>query len=152
SAEIAAHELGHLAGLRHADAFDPIGTGVFAGLPQDYYPPYTGARAAAETPLHVMASPDSVGTSLFDAAQPTFLGEREAIKVAFGQEGTVVDQSALQPAATPFATALGTPLTARPLDGAITPLAVPNTLQPGSQNYGLTFVVSAVGVVGHLGI
>jgi Ca2+-binding RTX toxin-like protein len=152
SAEVAAHELGHLSGLRHEDSFDPIGSGVFAGLPQGYYPPYTGLRSATETPLHVMASPDSLGTTLFDAVQPTFLGEREAVKLAFAQDGTVVDESALQPAATPFVTTQGTALTAMPLDGAITPLAVPNTLQPGSQNYGKTFVVSAAGVVGHLGI
>ena len=32
SATIAAHELGHLSGLEHADAYGPIGSGIYSGL------------------------------------------------------------------------------------------------------------------------
>jgi Ca2+-binding RTX toxin-like protein len=141
SAEISAHELGHLSGLRHEDAFGPIGSGVFSGLKHQYLPPYTGPTTANETPLHIMASPDSVGTTLFDAVGNTYFGEREAVKLAFNDTGTAVAEQAGMHQS---------PQTAQAL--TLAPLAVPNTLQPGSQDYGKTFVVNASDVVGSIGI
>src|SRR5205823_49019 len=59
SATIAAHELGHLMGLRHGNGFGPIGSGIYAALagsfgPQSYSPAYAGPAAAAETARHLM--------------------------------------------------------------------------------------------------
>src|SRR5262249_49289687 len=68
SIDIAAHELGHLAGLQHQDALGPIGSGIFSGIdPTLFYPTYTGPRNAAETAQDVMATPDAVGSTLLDA-------------------------------------------------------------------------------------
>src|SRR5262249_54164543 len=81
---VAAHEIGHMAGLLHPDALGWIGAGLFSETNAvSYLPSYTGPANATETPHHVMASPNSLGTTLFDAAGPTYLGEREAIKLAF---------------------------------------------------------------------
>ena len=74
SATIGAHELGHLSGLIHGDSFGPIGAGIYANLADNPYldgfnPPYPGPANAVGTPYDVIASPASVGTSLFDAAE-----------------------------------------------------------------------------------
>src|SRR5439155_12599748 len=57
-----------------------------------YLPPYPGPQAAWETPLHIIASPAAVGSTLFDATANPFFGPREAIKLAFIQGGTVVNE------------------------------------------------------------
>ena len=84
SATIGAHELGHLSGLIHGDSFGPIGAGIYANLADNPYldgfnPPYPGPANAVGTQYDVIASPASVGTSLFDAANVTFFGERDDI-------------------------------------------------------------------------
>ena len=94
SATIAAHELGHLAGLRHVDAFGPIGSGVY--LPDNaaaFLPGLPGPAAAADTPLHVMSSPASTRSDLIAAAGDTFFGVREAVKLAFADTGTVTAET-----------------------------------------------------------
>jgi hypothetical protein len=83
TATVAAHELGHLTGLLHADSYGPIGSGIFSGVnPATYRPAAPGvaifpavdpgpgldqgsnlAPDAVETPKHIMASPASVHTS-----------------------------------------------------------------------------------------
>ena len=88
-------------------------------------------------------SPNSLGTTLFDAADPTYFGEREAIKLAFDETGQVVREQATVPGAhETFATA-------EPL-GVLPKLHVPNTLQPGDHYYGQSFDVSALDVVGDI--
>ena len=98
---IAAHELGHMAGLRHGDAFGPIGSGLYAGIGASYLdqitPTYTGLFNAAYTPLHILASPLSVGTTLFDATQATYFGERELIKLSFADTGTAIREASATP-------------------------------------------------------
>ena len=37
SSDVAAHELGHLSGLHHADSFGPIGSGIYAGVDPSVY-------------------------------------------------------------------------------------------------------------------
>jgi Ca2+-binding RTX toxin-like protein len=140
STTIAAHELGHLLGLRHADSFGPIGAGIIPSLASAYIPAYAGPTGAVETYHHVMASPESVGSSLTDAVGSVYPGEREAIKLAFDESGVVVDE---QPG--PH----GTFATAQAL-GELPALNVPNTLQPGDLHYGQTLVVGALDVVGAL--
>ena len=87
-----------------------------------------------------MASPDSVGTTLFDAVGNTFFGEREDVKLAFDDTGTTVPEQAAPH---------GSAKTAQPL--TLYPLAVPNTLLSGL-HAGMTFNVHAVDVVGSIGL
>jgi Ca2+-binding RTX toxin-like protein len=157
---IAAHELGHLSGLQHQEALGPIGSGAnSATIAAEFLPTYPGPETATQAAQDIMASPASVGTTLLDAAQangPTYLGERDAIKLAFNATGTVLqrtnlpaqsvsvavtDPSGLAPAgATPFTihnvAALGT----------LPALAVPNTLPAGLPDSGKTIAVTAFAV------
>ncbi len=144
SATIGAHELGHLSGLIHGDSFGPIGAGIYANLADNPYldgfnPPYPGPANAVDTQYDVIASPASVGTSLFDAANVTFFGERDDISMAFADSGTATNETAGDPN-TSVATAQ--PLT-------LAPLSVPNTLLIG-QGTGDSFNVTAADVVGSI--
>ena len=97
---------------------------------------------AAETALHVMGSPASVGISRFDTLNNIFFGEREAIGLAFDQSGVkILAQTAPHSSAS----------TAEDL-GALPGLVVPNTLAAGSLNAGKTFAVGAEAIVGHIGL
>ncbi len=88
SSTIAAHELGHQFGLRHQDAFGPVGSGLYANFKFNrLLPAYLGPAAADETRLHLLASPAAVGTSLADATGDPYFGERESIKLAFAESG-----------------------------------------------------------------
>jgi hypothetical protein len=155
---IAAHELGHLSGLQHQNAISPIGGGLYAGInPTEFSPTFSGPQQATETAQDIMASPDSVGTTLANAAAATSLGERDAIVMAFNDTGTVLQQANL-------ATQQAVPQGTNPVPpGAVvlqsydeagtiyqvgTPpaLAVPNPLPTGTRDYGKTFNVSAVAV------
>src|SRR5262249_12290675 len=85
SATIAAHALGHLSGLEHGDAYGPMGSGIYTGVaPNLYRPPYPGPTGAIESVHHIMASGASVHATLFDAINNPYFGEREAVKLAFG--------------------------------------------------------------------
>ena len=75
------------------DSFGPIGFGVHAppgvgnpALPPSvaqFLPSYPGPQAAWETTDDIMASPASVGSTLFDTLDSPFFGERDDIKLAF---------------------------------------------------------------------
>ena len=90
---ITAHELGHTLGLRHEDSFGPVGFGITNPPGLSSYYPNTGELVGAFTTLdHIMDSPASVGSTLEDAADgEAEFGEREAVKLAFILDGTVVD-------------------------------------------------------------
>ncbi|MEM9826774.1 MAG: hypothetical protein AAF958_09305 [Planctomycetota bacterium] len=94
SSTIAAHELAHMYGIRHHDSFGPIGSGVFSGadlggvLPAIQLP-----RDADETASHIIASPNSVGTSMIDALGDPHFGTRESIKLAFAENGITVTEA-----------------------------------------------------------
>ncbi len=142
---IAAHELGHTAGLRHGDAFGPIGTGLFAATPTNLmFPEYRGTTAADETPWHIIASPLSVGSTIEDATRLTYFGAREAIKLAFNEIGTTRREQAAE------LDSHGSIVTAEDL-GELESLTVPN-LTPSSDFslFGQTFSVHALTVVGEL--
>ncbi len=93
SAAVAGHELGHLVGLRHLDAAGPHGFGIPGPVgAAAFRPAYPGPATAFETNFHLMASPASVGSTLVDALAELFFGEREAVKLAFAESGTVANE------------------------------------------------------------
>ena len=143
---MAAHELGHLLGLRHADAFGPVGFVVNTSpqsLGLEAAPAVPGAPAAWETNSSIMATPALTGFTLADLATSHFFNEREAVKLAYNQRAPIVpdgrllvaEQSALH----------GGFLSAQSL--SLASLPVPNTLR-GGFDAGKDLVVAAVDVIG----
>ena len=140
TAKVAAHELGHLMGLRHGDAYGPIGSGI-GGLPgrAAYTPAYSGPIGANETNRHIMGSPAATGESLQNAVGGQYFGARSAVKLAFfSYQGQVLGEQ--------FGTH-DTPLTSQPI--VLADLVVPNTELTGSL-VGLEFDVEATVVTGSL--
>ncbi len=141
SSTIAAHELGHLSGEEHGDSFGPIGSGIYAGVdPGLFNPPYPGPTGADETTEHIMASGASVGETLFQAISSPFFGEREAIVLAYGEDGSPVNEQT----APHYSMAAAQPV-------ALQPLVVPDTDLEGV-NADQVFDVTAADVVGYLGL
>lgn len=138
--KVIAHELGHLMGLRHGDAYGPIGSGIGTSPgAAAYLPNYPGPAGANETNNHIMASPASTGESLFDAISGQYFGARSAVKLAFFSfQGQVLTEQ-FDPH--------DTPLTAQPL--FLSDLVVPNTELAGTLA-GLEFDVEASVVTGGL--
>ena len=140
SATIAAHELGHLSGLEHADSFGPIGSGIYSGVnPNLYNPAYPGPTDANETIDHIMASGASVNSTLEDALNDPFFGEREAIALSYGEDGSPTNEQI----APHYSMADAQPI-------ALEPLTVPDTDLEGV-NADQVFNVTAADVVGYLG-
>ena len=143
---IAAHELGHLLGLRHADAFGPVGF-VANTAPQavglEATPANPGAPAAWETNTSIMATPALTGFTLADLTTSHFFGVREAVKLAFNQRAPIVPDGRLLVAeqSAPH----GGLNSAQSL--SLASLPVPNTLRRGF-DAGNELVVAAVDVVG----
>ena len=143
---IAAHELGHLLGLRHADAFGPVGF-VVNTAPQAVglaaTPAIPGAPAAWETNTSIMATPALTGFTLADLTTSHFFGVREAVKLAFNQRAPIVPDGRLLVAeqSAPH----GGLSSAQSL--FLASLPVPNTLRRGF-DAGNELVVAAVDVVG----
>src|SRR5262249_34039336 len=141
SSKIAAHELAHLMGVLHEDSFGPIGFGLHSPPGGGaYIPTFTGPDGAFETFSHIISSPATVGSSRFTDLGDVYFGEREAIKLAFAERGTVVAEAG---------GAHGTIQTAQALPLAALP--VPNTVA-GSLNAGASLNVAAIAVTGHIGI
>jgi hypothetical protein len=151
TATIAAHEAGHLLGLRHGDACGCIGNGLPNRpplTPDDYLPDYPGGfpANANETFTSIMASPASVGSTLAEATRDAFFNERSAIKMVFNDSGSVLNEQA---------GAHGSIATAQAV--ALSTLIVPNTIPeflPGTAtatvNFGKVFNVEAVAVLGNI--
>ena len=143
---MAAHELGHLLGLRHADAFGPVGF-VANTAPQtvglEATPANPGAPAAWETNTSIMATPALTGFTLADLTTNHFFGVREAVKLAFTQRAPIVPDGRLLVAeqSAPH----GGLSSAQSL--SLASLPVPNTLRRGF-DAGNELVVAAVDVVG----
>jgi hypothetical protein len=142
SKTIAAHELGHLVGLRHADSLGPIGNGLSATGPNPnfYFPAYTGGNTAGETTIHTMASPASVGQTLAQAIGGTVMGERSAVKMEFTEVGTVTPEVGVAHNNAATAQALTLPT-----------IAVPNTALLGHQNHGMYLNADVEVVTGSIG-
>jgi len=142
TAKVAAHELGHLMGLRHGDAYGPIGSGItLTPGPFAYNPLYPGPTGAIESNRHIMGSPASTGETLFDAVSNQYFGAREAVKLSmWAYQGQVIPEQA-QPHASL--------LTAQPIN--LAELPVPNTEQNGPLA-GLVFDVTATAITGSLSV
>ena len=116
STNLAAHELGHILGLRHYDSFGPPLGGMPAGIAGSFVPAYPGPNAASSTSKHIMSLSSGVSLSAGTIiAGDLHLGFREAIKVKM--------MEVMPDAETP---AIKTPMTAQPM--SFSPLTVPNTM------------------------
>ena len=139
SANIGAHELGHLLGLRHHDAFGPIGSGVPSTLgffSDNFLPAFPGLREADETRRHIINTPALAG-DVTDVLQRNWLGEREAIKLAFAASGNVTVESLANNDTIEQAQAL-----------ELGEIVVPNTIIVGENADAGDFLVDAISVVG----
>ncbi len=138
SASIAAHELGHLLGLRHGDSFGPIGRGLGQPGPGNgaYRPSFPGPAGANEVSDDVMATTSFGSDNFF---RNTWLSERSAIKTEFAFHGTVVHESPVPK---------WTLATAQPLE--LVNMTVPNTIVSGEQAGAGDFSVDAIALLGSL--
>ena len=144
TSKIIAHEVGHLLGLRHQDAFGPIGFGINSTPGSDAYnPQYTGPVAALETFDHIGGSPATVGTTRFDDLGDLFFGEREAIKLTAATSDPTAVNTIEQSAGH------NDPATAQALTPAL--LNVPNTLKRGI-NSADVFSVQYISVRGQIDV
>ena len=150
SAWLAAHELSHLLGLRHADSFGPPGFGIEAPPGRDGYlinPAYVGPAAAWETDRHIIETPALTGFTLWDLVAVQFFGEREAIKLVYN------DMAPMTPDGKLFVAEQALPHGSRSQSGSqeLVPvtLAIPNTLNHGL-NAGKDLMAGAVNVLGEL--
>ncbi len=144
SAKIATHELAHLLGVRHYDAFGPVGFGINSPPGSDRFKPtFSGIAGAFETADHMLSSPASAGTDRFNDLRSLYFGEREAIKLAlaFSDQARVRVQEA--------AGAHATQATASHLN--LVTLSVPN-LATGGLSKDKSFSVQATSVVGSIGL
>jgi hypothetical protein len=117
SINLAAHELGHILGLRHYDSFGPPHGGMTAGIAGDFLPPYPGPTMATTTTDHVMSLSTSIGLSPGNLMDPEIrFGFREAIKLKMA--GHAEDFELPGPPTTP--------MTAQPM--SFTTISVPNTM------------------------
>ena len=140
AANVGSHELGHTLGLRHHDSFGPIGSGLppqVVDLGGDLLPSFRGPVAADEFEDRIMSTP-AFGANFqrfFDG--PAFLSERSLIKLAFAEQGTLVDEAAGFNGSLAAAQAIDLEL-----------LDVPNSLPAGSENAGVDLTARAAAVGG----
>lgn len=134
TANIVAHEVTHLAGVRHHDAFGPPGAGIDGSrvLASMFLPAYPGpTTAVADAWL-----PETGGAGE-EATVDQALGFRGALKLAFNESGSVVAEAA---------GSKGSPATAQPI--ALAPLSVPDPAGGPNRPAAAVAVTGAIGVAG----
>lgn len=135
---VAAHELGHLLGLRHADMFGPIGQGLIAGFGPFYDPEYTGPQNGfSEAVDHVMVT-GAFGIPFESFINPSWFSERSSSKLTFAEFGVTTPDTGNNDT---LETAQSLPLQA---------LLVPNTIVEGANAGYVDFSVSSAVVEGSL--
>lgn len=143
SVNLAAHEVGHLEGLRHHDAFTPIGFGMSSpGLAADYTPIYPGPTGAFLSGTDVQSLTLSFGG--FTAAALTgdlLVGQRSAVKLAMNGDMNFFTESALSGPHSTFATAAPLPMKT---------IVVPNVTLPGDPWFGLDIFADVIAVAGDI--
>jgi hypothetical protein len=158
SSWIAAHEIFHLMGGRHADAFGPIGYGIHTPPGVNGFfisPTYNGLTGAFETNSHLIATPALTGFTLNDLVDDTFFGEREAVKLAYDQavavdsNGNFITQDGTLAVAQQPVAVNGSLTTAGSQKLTLASLTVPDTLSRGLNSI-KQFLVGAVDVVGSI--
>ncbi|WP_425408964.1 hypothetical protein [Hyphococcus sp.] len=96
TANTAAHEVGHIQGLRHQNSFGAPGDGLpSTGTPgpNDFVPVFDQGQNATETVWHTMGSGASVGLSLGDSSdRDRFFSERSAARLAINADGKIADE------------------------------------------------------------
>jgi len=128
TANLAAHELGHSFGLRHHDAFTPIGTGIGVSGTK-YDPTYLGSDGT-ETSSHIMALNSSVSLSPETVLSPSWFSPRSTLKMTLNK---IEDEIGDNPFVLSESDDFGGDASDGP-DGAppvpIMPLPIRNTTQP----------------------
>ncbi len=146
SAKLAAHELGHLLGLRHYDSFGPIGFGIHSPPGSNVFKPqFQGPSAAFETFDHIIGSPASIGSTRTNDVGQLFFGEREAVKLAFAISGT--DEAPQSVWSSEATAAHNAPTEVQALPWKT--ISVPNTLARGV-NSTKSFFVDTLAVAGEI--
>ena len=128
------HELGHILGLRHADAFGPIGSGINAESFASAGFAFPGPSDATESGFHIMQTDSDNGVPF-----ETFFGEREAVKLSFNERGSVVSESPSSKGSIASAQSV-----------SLAPLSVPNTLRVGEFADEEDFLVDAITITGNV--
>ena len=129
-------------GLRHSDAFGPIGLGIHSPPGSaSFNPTYSGPDAAYETFDHIMSSPATDGSDRFNDLGDLLLALAKTSALRSPTTArSLRNRLRLTPRSPPRE-----PLT-------LAPLYVPNTAVPGNLEYGKVFDVAAVAVNGSIGI
>ncbi len=99
SAQIAAHEVGHLLGLRHHDAFGPLGKGIGVSA-SAYSPAFPGPTGTTLTSQHIMGLNSAVALNANNLLTPSHFNMRSTLKMSLaaieneiGPNPYVVDES-----------------------------------------------------------
>jgi hypothetical protein len=130
STNLAAHEVGHILGLRHHDAFGPITAGI-AVSPASYTPIYPGPTGSTNASRHIMAMASSVALNPNNLFKPIWFSERSALKLTIDK---IEDAIGPNPLVTLIESTL--PGGDVPDGGAsaatlvMLPVVIPNTTQP----------------------
>jgi len=145
SVNLAGHEIGHLEGLRHHDAYTPIGGGMPASVATDYFPDYPGPTGAVFTFTDVQSLTTSIpgGFTLSQLTSDLIVGQRSAMKLAYNADPSFWLESSLPSggAGSDIATAAPLPLKT---------IGVPNVTFDGDPIHGLNLITDVIAVKGSI--